>query len=121
MKILKLTTGILIMLMISSSMVFSQTNKTTTNQNDKTVKTASVNDDPNFVDKNHDGICDKHQNTQNKQVQGCNFVDKNNDGICDNCGKTKAKCIENQKNCKGKGCTSSHGKCCGKGNNPTHN
>lgn len=116
MKKLKLTLGIIVMLMISSSMVFSQTNKPTKNQNDKTTKTTSVNVDKNFVDKNQDGKCDKHQNTQTQQMQGKNFVDKNNDGICDNCGHKKADCKENT--CKGKqstekGCGKVQSKCCG--------
>ena len=69
----KLTAGIFIMLLISSTIVFSQTNTATKSQ-DNSKKTASVS-------------------------VTSNFVDANNDGICDNCGKPKAECKDNKANC----------------------
>ena len=110
MKTLKLTAGIIIMLMISSTLVFSQTSKSSANQNAKVTKTASVNTNSNFVDKNKSGVSDKQQTGQ---VQGKTFVDKNNDGICDNCGMKKADCkggICKDKQASGKGAG-----CCPKG------
>jgi hypothetical protein len=107
---LKLTAGILIMLLISSTMVFSQTGKSTTSQNAKTVKTASVKADQTVVDKNKSGSCEKHQNGQ---MQGKTFVDKNNDGICDNCGMKKADCKEGM--CKDKQANAKGAGCCPKG------
>jgi hypothetical protein len=107
---LKLTAGILIMLLISSTMVFSQTGKSTTSPNAKTVKTASVKTDQTVVDKNKSGSCEKHQNGQ---MQGKNFVDKNNDGICDNCGMKKADCKEGA--CKDKQASGKGAGCCPKG------
>lgn len=114
MKKIKLTGSIIIMLMISSTMLFSQTNPTVKNQNASTSKTASV--EQNSVDNNHSGTCIKHQNTQSKGVQGKNFVDKNNDGLCDNCGSKKenckdANCKAKQSNCKPNSCGSANSKC----------
>lgn len=109
MKKIKLAAGIFIMLMITSSMVFSQTNQPVNNQNQE--KTTQLNAGQNFVDQNKDGVCD---NRQNKQVQGRNFVDKNNDGICDNNSNGKPNCKNgrgNQNNCKVK-----NNNCSGNGN-----
>jgi hypothetical protein len=118
MKKFKLTTGILIMLMIASTMVFSQTKEPVKTQNDNQEKTTLVNTGRNFVDQNNDGICDNRQNNQSKQVQGRNFVDKNNDGICDNNPNGNPNCKNgkgNQNNCRVK-----NNNCCGNGNGYRH-
>jgi hypothetical protein len=113
MEKLKLTTGIIIMLMIASSMVFSQVNQPVKNQNQE--KTTLQNTGRNFVDQNKDGICD---NRQNKQVQVRNFIDKKNVGICDNNTNKNPNCKNgngNQKNCQVK-----NKNCCGNGNGYRH-
>lgn len=125
MKKIKLTAGIVIMLMITSTFVFSQNNPTGKNQNVKTAKTTSVNVGQNSVDKNHDGTCTKAQNPQCKQAQGKNFVDKNGDGNCDNCGSKKANCKDDnckakQTNCKPDGCGGGAKQGCGKGTGCPH-
>lgn len=42
----------------------------------------------NFVDENHDGICDNRgtENCTHTEMRECSFADKDHDGICDNRG-----------------------------------
>ena len=106
MKKIKLTAGILVMLMITSSIVFSQTSNSTQNQKQATQKTTAVKTDQNYAG-NNTVVASSSQSTQNKEVRQKNFVDKNNDGICDNCGKKKSECTEatcKEKQANGKGC-----------------
>jgi len=76
-----------------------------------------------FVDNNHNGICDNHENGV-AGSHGKNFVDKNGDGKCDNCGAT-GKCAgpcgancQKHGNCDRKG--QAMGNCCGNGNRHRH-
>jgi hypothetical protein len=107
MKKIKLTSGIFIMLMIASTMVFSQTAQT----QKQTAKTTTVKSDQKTVENSSNATAS--QSTSGNQVQKMNFVDKNNDGVCDNCGKKKAEC--NQANCNSKqgNCKSSQSGCSG--------
>jgi hypothetical protein len=117
---LKLTASIFIMLMITSTMVFSQTGKPVKNQ-DKSAKTASVSTTANFVDKNNDGICDNCGKTKAE----CNNCKTKCTTASPNCSHGKANCSPNQTKCDhdktsatGAGCDHSKGKhncCAGKG------
>jgi hypothetical protein len=102
------------------STALSAQTKTSSQPDDKTVKTTQQVSNPpcTFVDKNNDGICDYHQSKVSGQ-KGRYFVDKNGDGICDNCQVKKG-----NTNCPGYGkpCQGNMGKgnCGGCGMGPQH-
>jgi preprotein translocase subunit SecF len=115
MKKNKLATGIFVMLMVTSTLVFSQTAKTTKTQNESTQTTSTVKADKNNASTST-GVSTA---TQAKQVQAQNYVDTNKDGLCDHCGNKKENC--NEANCKAKssdckskqsGCSGSQKKSC---------
>jgi hypothetical protein len=97
MKKVMILAGLVIGFSLMTMTVSAQKANTTNTKSNQTQQAAPVKGQ--FVDSNHDGICDNHQGMM-KNGKCANFVDKNNDGKCDNC---QAKCGQGNACCKGKG------------------